>query len=249
MTRHGSIFRTLRTYGVEAEPSTQPSRSATPSRPSNTATPAARVDDVEESSQPPISATPSRSSNSATPVARVDDVEASVTEAQWEVVDNYADAEEGESTWTLKGRDQGGIDRAKTTITQAIEKAQAATHVGFLTLPDSSSFPRIVGTKGSNIARLHDMTGAHILVARDNSTITITGTRFSPLIISRIKKNCARLCVLAGGRKGSHPENDPRPSSPEAGLLTIPHITILYIYQVSYGNRLSTDDWRYLKYT
>ncbi|KAH9176394.1 hypothetical protein EDB89DRAFT_1941161 [Lactarius sanguifluus] len=148
VTRQGSIFRTLRTYGVEAEPSTQPSRSATPSRPSNSATPAARVDDVEES----------------------------VTEAQWEVVDNYTDAEEGESTWTLKGRDQGGIDRAKTSITQAIERAQAATHVGFLTLPDRSSFPRIVGAKGSNIARLHDMTGAHILVGRDHSTITITGT-------------------------------------------------------------------------
>jgi hypothetical protein len=148
VTRHGSIFRTLRTYGVEAEPSTQPSRSATPSRPSNSATPAARVDDVEES----------------------------VAEAQWEVVDNYTDAEEGDSTWTLKGRDQGGIDTAKTTITEAIEKAEAATHVGFLTLPDSSSFPRIVGTKGSNIARLHDMTGAHILVGRDNSTIIITGT-------------------------------------------------------------------------
>ncbi|KAH9083451.1 SCP160 protein [Lactarius deliciosus] len=151
VTRQGSIFRTLRTYGVEAELSTQPSRSATPSRPSNSATPAARVDDVEES----------------------------VTEAQWEVVDNYTDAEEGESTWTLKGRDQGGIDRAKTTITQAIEKAQAATHVGFLTLPDRSSFPRIVGAKGSNIARLHDMTGAHILVGRDHSTITITGTTSS----------------------------------------------------------------------
>jgi len=151
LTRHGLIFRTLRTYGVEAEPSTQPSRSATPSRPSNSATPAARVDDVEES----------------------------VTEAQWEVVDNYTDAEEGDSTWTLKGRDQGGIDTAKTTITQAIEKAQAATHVGFLTLPDSSSFPRIVGTKGANIARLHDMTGAHILVGRESSTITITGSASS----------------------------------------------------------------------
>jgi len=153
VTRQGSIFRTLRTYGVEAEPSTQPSRSATPSRPPNSATPAARVDDVEEN----------------------------VTEAQWEVVDNYTDAEEGESSWTLKGRDQGGVDKAKTTITQAIEKAQAATHVGFLTLPDRSSFPRIVGAKGSNIARLHDMTGAHILVGRDHSTITITGT-FYPFI-------------------------------------------------------------------
>ena len=159
MTRQGSIFRTLRTYGVEAELSTQPTGSSTPSRPSN----------------------------SATPVARVDDAEESVTEVQWEVVDNYTDAEEGESTWTLKGRDQEGIDKAKTTITQAIEMAQAATHVGFLTLPDRSSFPRIVGTKGSNIARLHDTTGAHILVGRENSTIIITGT-FYHSSISRMEK-------------------------------------------------------------
>jgi hypothetical protein len=151
VTRQGLIFRTLRSYGVEAETSAQPTKSATPSRPSNSATPTARVDDVEES----------------------------VTEAQWEVVENYADAEEGESTWTLKGRDQGGIDKAKSAITQAIEKAQAATHVGFLTLSDRASFPRIVGAKGSNIARLHDMTGAHILVGRENSTIIITGSASS----------------------------------------------------------------------
>ena len=199
MTRQGSIFRTLRNYSVEAELSTQPTGSTTPSRPSN----------------------------SATPVARVDDAEESVTEVQWEVVDNYTDAEEGESTWTLKGRDQGGIDKAKTTIAQAIEKAQAATHVGFLTLPDRSSFPRIVGAKGSNIARLHDLTGAHILVGRENSTIIITGA-FLPFVHFSYGKTefCSRLCVLAGGRKGRHSENGPQPPSPEAGLLTIPHIRI-----------------------
>ena len=160
VTRQGLIFRTLRSYGVEAEPSAQPTKSATPSRPSNSETPTARVDDV---------------------------VEESVVEAQWEVVENYTDAEEGESTWALKGRDQGGIDKAKATITEAIEKAQAATHVGFLTLPDRSSFPRIVGAKGSNIARLHDMTGAHILVGRENNTIIITGT-FYHSSISRMEE-------------------------------------------------------------
>jgi KH domain len=111
------------------------------------------------------------------PEARVDDVEEVVTtEARWEVVENYTDAEEGESTWTLKGRDQANIDRAKRTITEAIEKAQAQTHIGFLTLPDRSSFPRIVGAKGSNIARLHEMTGADIHVGRENNTVVITGS-------------------------------------------------------------------------
>jgi hypothetical protein len=150
VTSQGAIFRTLRLFGVEAEPSAQPTRSSLPSHPSS----------------------------STAPTARVDDAESTVTEAQWEIVENYADAEEGESTWNLRARDQASIDKAKSAIQDAIEKAKAATHVGFLTLPDRSSFPRIVGAKGSNIARLHAMTGASIHVGRENNTITITGSFF-----------------------------------------------------------------------
>jgi hypothetical protein len=139
---------------VDAEPSAKPTQSSLPSRPS--------------------------SSSSAALAARVDDVESTAattsTEEQWEIVENYKDAEEGDSTWTLKGRDQAGIDKAKSAIQESIDKAKEATHVGFLTLPDRSSFPRIVGAKGSNIARLHAMTGASIHVGRENSTITITGS-------------------------------------------------------------------------
>ena len=150
VTAQGAIFRALRGFAVDAEPSAQPTKPSLPSRPSG--------------------------SSSATLAARVDDAESTAaTEEQWEIVENYRDAEEGDSTWTLKGRDQAGIDKAKSAIQEAIEKAKVATHVGFLTLRDRSSFPRIVGAKGSNIARLHAMTGASILVGRENSTITITG--------------------------------------------------------------------------
>jgi hypothetical protein len=121
---------------------------------------------------------PSRPSSSTALAARIDDAESTVTEAQWEIVENYTDAEEGESTWSLKGRDQASIDKAKSAIQEAIDKAKAVTHVGFLTLPDPSSFPRIVGAKGSNIARLHAMTGAGVHVGRENNTITITGSSF-----------------------------------------------------------------------
>ena len=148
VTSQGTIFRTLRRFGVEAELSAQPTRSSLPSRPSSSTALAARVDDAEDT----------------------------VTEAYWETVENYTDAEEGESTWNLKARDQPSIDKAKDAITEAIEKAKTATHVGFLTLPDRSSFARIVGAKGSNIARLHEMTNANIHVGRENSTIIITGS-------------------------------------------------------------------------
>ncbi len=156
VTSQGAIFRTLRVFGVDAEPSAKPTQPSLPSRPS--------------------------SSNSTALAARVDDAESTATtEEQWEIVENYKDAEEGDSTWTLKGRDQAGIDKAKSAIQDAVDKAKAATHVGFLTLPDRTSFPRIVGAKGSNIARLHTMTGASIHVGRENSTITITGSFFVTL--------------------------------------------------------------------
>jgi KH domain len=193
VTRQGTIFRTLRAnHGVEAEPSAQPTRPALPSRPLSSMASAARVDDVEDV----------------------------VTEARWEVVENYTDAEEGDSTWTLKGRDQASIDSAKSTITEAIDKAQAQTHVGFLTLPDRSSFPRIVGTKGSNIARLHDMTGANIHVGRDNNTIVITGS-FAISLTPKPISHLYRPRVLAGSRKGSHFENYPWPHAPETGPLKV----------------------------
>ena len=186
LTSQGAIFRTLRIFGVDAEPSAQPTKSSLPSRPSSTAL-AARVDDAESTAT------------------------STTTEEQWEIVENYKDAEEGESTWTLKGRDQAGIDKAKSAIQEAIDKAKAATHVGFLTLPDRSSFPRIVGAKGSNIARLHSMTGASIHVGRENSIITITGS-FSVTLAasSSFTRQQYRSHIFARRSKGGHFENRSR---------------------------------------
>jgi hypothetical protein len=113
------MFRTLRVFGVDAEPSAKPAQSSLPSRPSSSspAALAARVDDVESTATTTTTTTTTS------------------TEEQWEVVEIYKDAEESDSTWTLKGRDQAGIDKAKSAIQEAIDKAKEATHVGFLTLP------------------------------------------------------------------------------------------------------------------
>ncbi|TFY81350.1 hypothetical protein EWM64_g2661 [Hericium alpestre] len=119
VTHQGNIFRSLRSYGVAVEKSAEPKKVSILTRPA-AAAPNARIDDAEEPS----------------------------VEADWQVVPNYQDAEEGESVWTLRARDQGGLDRAKKTIQDAIERAEGMTQVGFLTLPDRSSFPRIVGTAG-----------------------------------------------------------------------------------------------------
>ena len=145
--QQGTFFRNLRSLGVQVEQSTQPSKSGLPTRPC--AAPTARIDDTAEPSAP---------------------------EAPWEIILNYQDVEEGDSIWTLKARDQIGLERAKTTIEEAIRHAEGMSHVGFLTLPDRSLFPRIVGVKGANVARLRNESGADITVSKEDTTIVIIGT-------------------------------------------------------------------------
>ncbi|KAF8894055.1 hypothetical protein BD779DRAFT_1504999 [Infundibulicybe gibba] len=96
-------------------------------------------------------------------------------EVQWEVAPNYQNAEEGDSTWTLKAKDDASLQRAKKQIQDAVSHAERMSHVGFLTLADRSMFPRIVGAKGANVARLRNETGADITVNRDDNTIVIIG--------------------------------------------------------------------------
>lgn len=138
----------MRSIGVNVEHSVVPQKSAVPARPPSGAAPA-RVDDTEE-----------------------DEAERGV---EWRTVPNFQDAEEGDSEWTLSARDADSLERAKTLIVEAINEAEKATTVGFLTLPDRSAFPRIVGTKGANVSRLRMETGADITVGRDDNTIILIG--------------------------------------------------------------------------
>jgi len=164
ISQQGNFFRNLRASGVNVDQSTVPSKPAVPVRPTAEA-PSTRIDDVED-----------------------------VKGVQWQIIANYQDAEEGESEWTLRAKDQAALDKAKAAIKKAVEHAEQATHVGFLTLPDRSVFPRIVGAKGiqnslfpslpllitsllgSNAARLRQETGAEITVGREDNLITIIGS-------------------------------------------------------------------------
>ena len=127
ISQQGTFFRNLRAIGVTVDQSTTPTRSAVPTRPSTEAT--TRIDDV--------------------------DSETDFGGVQWQVIANYQDAEEGNSEWTLRARDQAALDKAKSLINDAIEHAEKASHVGFLTLPDRSVFPRIVGSKGVSSFTFH----------------------------------------------------------------------------------------------
>ncbi|KIJ49616.1 hypothetical protein M422DRAFT_205079 [Sphaerobolus stellatus SS14] len=133
---------------------------------------------VDQSNAPSKPAVPTRP---AAPATRIDDVDVDTAGVQWQVIPNYQDAEEGDSQWTLRAKDQAGLDKAKAAINKAIEHAEKASHVGFLTLPDRSVFPRIVGSKGANAARLRQETGADITVGREDNLITIIGSEESVL--------------------------------------------------------------------
>lgn len=149
ISQQGSFFRQLRSTGVSVDNPVVPQKSAVPTRPS---------------------------SNGGAPAARIDDDGDFTPDLQWQVILNYQDAEEGDSEWTLRSRDQGALDRAQKRVEEAIENAAKMTHVGFLTMPDNSMFPRIVGTKGSNVQRLRDETGADITLGKNDPTITIIGS-------------------------------------------------------------------------
>lgn len=150
VTQQGNFFRNLRSFHVTVEQSASPQSPAVPPRP------VAEAEAV---------------------TARIDDPEDGPTEveAQWQVVPNYQDAEEGEAVWTFKAPDQEALDKALQLTREAIEHAEGMTHVGFLTLPDRSVFPRIVGAKGSTVARLRAESQADITVGRQDSTIVIIG--------------------------------------------------------------------------
>ncbi|KAL0068793.1 hypothetical protein AAF712_004122 [Marasmius tenuissimus] len=172
ISQQGNFFRNLRSFGVQVDQSVQPQKQSVPARPA-----------------------PS-SDNADNAAARIDaDEEEAAPEVEWEVTENYKDAEEGDSVWTFKARDQAGLDRARKLTEEAIEHAKNMTSVGFLTLPDRSSFPRIVGSKGANVARLRNETGAEITVGRDNNTIVIIGSEGD---INAAKNAILRLASSSG---------------------------------------------------
>ncbi|KAJ4001605.1 hypothetical protein F5050DRAFT_1803127 [Lentinula boryana] len=149
ISQQGQFFRTLRNFGVQVDQSVQAQKPEVPTRPVSSSVPSARIDEEENPDAP---------------------------EAEWEVVPNYENAEEGDSVWTLKARDQTGLERAEKLVNEAIEHAKTMNFVGFLTLPDRSTFPRIVGSKGANVMRIRNETGADVQVSRENSTIVIIGS-------------------------------------------------------------------------
>ncbi|KAG8811519.1 hypothetical protein FRC17_002419, partial [Serendipita sp. 399] len=86
-----------------------------------------------------------------------------------------ADAGDGATELTLKANDAASLESAQKLVDDAIKETEKVTHVGLMTFPDRSAFPRIIGNKGSVINDLCLETGSEIIVPRDDTTIKIYG--------------------------------------------------------------------------
>lgn len=211
--QQGSFFRNLRSYGVQVDQSAYPQKSAVPTHPPQ----------------------------SAASTARIDDAEGDAPESDWQVTLNYLDAEEGDSEWTLKATDAASLELAQNDVKTAIEQAEAMTHVGFLTLTDRSAFPRIVGTKGSNVARLRAETGADITVSRDSNVIVIIGA--FPLLSTstreRLTLGDCRFGISCGGSEGGDSQTSRFSATFRSPLGLCPgHMNFISTWHVSSTNYL-----------
>jgi hypothetical protein len=124
LLRYGDLPRKLRSLGVTLDTPSTPSKPASPKLPS------------------------------AGNEARIDDDQEAGASAEWHVTENYQGYNDDTSEWILKGADDATLDKGKAAVDEALKAAKEASHVGTLTLPNKNAFPRIVGTKGSNVARL-----------------------------------------------------------------------------------------------
>ncbi|KAF8608753.1 hypothetical protein BDV93DRAFT_602647 [Ceratobasidium sp. AG-I] len=177
ISQQGTFFRSLRNIGVHVDQSTTPTQAVSTPRP-----PAPEGAD-----------------------ARIDEEPAEPEAVQWQVVENHQEGEEGDSEWTLRGRDQASLDKAQKMIEEAIANAEKASYVGFLTLADRSAFPRIVGTKGASVARLRSETGAEITVGREDNTIVIIGSKD---VIEHAKSKILDIVNNSRSRGGRPPRDE-----------------------------------------
>ncbi|KAI2468212.1 putative RNA binding effector protein Scp160 [Annulohypoxylon bovei var. microspora] len=107
-----------------------------------------------------------------------DDAESSIDAHSWTIVDT-ASSEEGDIPWVLKGN-QDNIEKAKKTIAVALEQAQKNNTIGYLILPDPSTYRHVIGQGGSKVNSIRKQSGCKINVPRDQArdeAIEIMGSK------------------------------------------------------------------------
>ena len=130
--------------------------------------------------------------NTAAAATRIDDEPADEVQephgVEWRVVEYGSDVEPGNADVLLKARDAESLAIAEDLVKEAVSNANKSTKTAYMTFPDRSVFPRIIGSKGSVISELCLKTAAEINVPKDDFTITIHGRnacQFVPSILTQ----------------------------------------------------------------
>ncbi|KAI1437123.1 putative RNA binding effector protein Scp160 [Xylaria sp. CBS 124048] len=150
---------------------------------------------------PAKSKAPARANNNALPLI-TDDSEAAAGAHSWTIVETTS-AEEGDIPWVLRGN-QDNIAKAKKAIATALEQAQKSNNsIGYLILPDPSTYRLVIGPGGSKVNAIRKQSGCKINVPRDQA-------RDEAIEIIGSKEGCekARDLILNAVRDGQSPRRD-----------------------------------------
>lgn len=141
-----------------------------------------------------------RASNGALPLI-TDDVESAADAHSWTTIDT-ASSEDGEIPWVLKGSPDN-IEKAKKAIMAALEQAQKSDTIGYLILPDPSTYRHVIGQGGSKVNSIRKQSGCKINVPRDQA-------RDEAIEVSGSKEGCekAKELILQAVREGQAGRRD-----------------------------------------
>lgn len=158
------------------------------------------VDHLGESLPPKPKPSATRASDTALPLI-TDDADAAADAHSWQLVDAVSE-EEGDIPWALKGSPEN-IEKAKKAINTALEQAQKNNAIGYLVLPDPSTYRHVIGQGGSKVNSIRKQSGCKINVPRDQArdeAIEVIGSRegcekAKTLILEAVREG------QAGGRR------------------------------------------------
>lgn len=158
------------------------------------------VDHAGQSVPPKPKPSSTRANNGALPLI-TDDAEAANDAHSWTIVDT-ASSEDGDIPWVLKGS-QDNIEKAKKAIAAALEQAQKNNTIGYLILPDPSTYRHVIGQGGSKVNSIRKQSGCKINVPRDQA-------RDEAIEIQGSKEGCekAKELILQAVREGQAGRRD-----------------------------------------
>ncbi|KAI8956650.1 hypothetical protein F5Y11DRAFT_145638 [Daldinia sp. FL1419] len=130
-----------------------------------------------------------------------DDAETTADAHHWTVMDTTS-SEDGDIPWVLKGSPEN-IEKAKKVVTLALEQAQKNNTIGFLVLPDPSTYRHVIGQGGSKVNSIRKQSGCKINVPRDQA-------KDEPIEVMGSKEGCekAKDLILQAVREGQAGRRD-----------------------------------------